>query len=329
MIVLRINRVLREAAVFSLAHQRFEQRREWSLIHRMRTQVHRNVVDGLGSDLGITGGHDDFSATRDEIAGRINTLRARAHHFFNRGQRAISPADAAKLSVDHDRMRLFDDELTVIHIRLGHHRRRCPRLSKRATHAVVIEAGFIVDRCLDLDRVAVRPIAKGIGNESTCWLNPFLGIARGRSGIVAVGVGFIEHIRGSDVVVSLKRGVQQLHGQRALPKQGTLLLRGNTAGNLHRVKVGFFDVARRNQRLTHQLAIGDALEVFELLARSPKQNHANDDCRGQHAHEQEAYRKRRRERNRARRRGLSNHSRMVMQAHRVELNLFGDAIPAD
>ena len=65
---------------------------------------------------------------------------ALAHDRFKRGKRAIGRADAAELPVDHDRMRLLDDELAVVDIRLGDDRHGLAGLAKRTPHAVVEEA---------------------------------------------------------------------------------------------------------------------------------------------------------------------------------------------
>ena len=76
----------------------------------------RRVNDGVGRR------HDDAAATADEIRVRASLARTFAHQRLNRTQRAIRRADTAELPIDNDRMRLLDDQLSVVHIRLGDER---------------------------------------------------------------------------------------------------------------------------------------------------------------------------------------------------------------
>ena len=211
--------VAQEAAFTRIAHERFEQFAQRGLVHFMCAQLFVELLDALSVHFRIWRGDNIISTRRDEIRICANAFSSGAHDRLNRFERAIRSTNPAKLSIDHNRMRVFDDELTVVDIRLSHHRGRDALGGKLFAHTLVIQTGVVIEIRLHVDRAVLRPIAKAVRHESSVLLFPHCWLARSNRRVVAISIGLIERIGGGDIRISGKQRLQQLNRQRALAKQ--------------------------------------------------------------------------------------------------------------
>ena len=183
-------------------------------------------------------------------------------------------------------MRLFNNELSVIHIRLGDQSFGLRRLRECAPHAVVKETRFEINERLHRDRIAARPIAEGIRNETPRFIAPFLRSRRLCRSVVSIGVGFVPNVHRRHVGRRCEGRPQHFDGEFALPEKTGGLLGCDGARNLHRRDIRCLDVRGRRQCFARQRLFGQRLKVVELLDRSPNEDDREDQGARKNAEEE-------------------------------------------
>ena len=119
-----------------------------------------------GTDRAVCRCNNKSPASGDEIRNSAARVRALANLCLDFRERSIRRANTLELSINDDRVRGFNNQLSVVHIRLGDD---CPcnaGLREVASNAVVVETRFVVHKLLDADCIRFAPIAKRVRDET-------------------------------------------------------------------------------------------------------------------------------------------------------------------